>query len=382
MYFRNFYQLPDFRRGYLPPVLLCFVFLLWLTACQPSSTPTLATTPTVDPKGTVAARLQQFTPIPTAEILFTPTQTLTLTSMPSATPPLTHPFEPSAAWTMPPELTHTPAAEIAVATSPPTATMGVPVTLRRVDHYRFRRPIERSDTLVDYGDKTYPYGGTQFGARDVHLGLDFFNVRHTPILAAADGQVIFADLDIDTLLGPTADYYGKAIVIQHNFTSPEGLPVFTLYGHLQEILVTAGQHVTEGETIATVGDAGVAIGPHLHFEVRVGDAFNYRTTRNPDLWIRPYPGFGTLAGRVTSTIGADIQGITILVRDTQRTRETYTYSGDRVNSNPAWDENFTLADLPAGGYDVIVSTSSGRSLFREAVTIRDGKTTWIDVPLE
>ncbi len=358
--------------------------MLWmcLAACQPVMLiPTATALPTEDTKSTVEARIEQFTPIPTVEIALTPTPSITPTTLPTATPTVTATIEPTATWTTAPTLTSTVMAEVVQATLPPTATIGVPVTLRRVDHYRLRRPIERSDTLVDYGDKTYPYGGTQFGAREVHLGLDFFNARFTPILAAADGVVLFADSDITTLVGPAANYYGKAIIIQHNFNSPEGLPVFTLYGHVQEILVSAGQSVKEGELIATVGDAGVAIGPHLHFEVRVGDGFDYRMTRNPDLWIRPYPGFGTLAGQVASASGANMAGITILVRDTQRTRETYTYGGDRVSSNPAWEENFTLADLPVGTYEVIVSTN-GRSLFREAISIRDGDTTWIEITLE
>jgi murein DD-endopeptidase MepM/ murein hydrolase activator NlpD len=356
------------------------VLLLVLVACQPIAlTPTSDAMPTEDAKSTIEARIEQFTPIPTAEIALTPTPTIPPTATPSLTPTFTATLAASATWT--PQPTVAPTVELVMPTVPPTATIGVPVTLRRVDHYRLRRPIERSDALVDYGDKTYPYGGTQFGAREVHLGLDFFNVRFTPILAAADGTVIFADMDINTLIGSAADYYGKAVIIQHNFNSPEGLPVFTLYGHVQDILVSAGQSVREGEIIATVGDAGVAIGPHLHFEVRVGDAFDYRTTRNPDLWIRPYPGFGTLAGRVASASGIDITGLTILVRDPQRTRETYTYGGDRVNSNPAWEENFTLADLPAGTYEVFVSTN-GRSLFRETIAIRDGDTTWIAIAID
>ena len=56
----------------------------------------------------------------------------------------------------------------------------------------------------------------------------------------------------------------------------------TFYGHIQFILIKAGDKVLQGQIIATVGDSGVVTGPHLHFEVRKG------TTRlDPSLYILP-----------------------------------------------------------------------------------------------
>jgi murein DD-endopeptidase MepM/ murein hydrolase activator NlpD len=87
-----------------------------------------------------------------------------------------------------------------------------------------------------------------------HSGIDIVAPRGTPIQAAADGEVIFSGW------GP--DGYGRIIILQHQ------AEVVTIYAHNQENLVRLGQHVQQGEPIATVGQSGRATGNHLHFEVR------------------------------------------------------------------------------------------------------------------
>ncbi len=98
---------------------------------------------------------------------------------------------------------------------------------------------------------------------DISQGLHGWNAvdirapKGTSIFAAAPGVVIIAREN-----GGWNGGYGNYIVIQHlNGTQ-------TLYAHASKILVTPGQSVAQGQTIAKVGQTGEATGPHLHFEVR------------------------------------------------------------------------------------------------------------------
>jgi len=337
-----------------------------LAACQ--SDPSTPVLPSQTPTEDLAAMSANFTPIPTIVLA-------SVTPLPTATVVTSTPQPEDISTTVPPTEILTTEIVFPSETAQPTAT----AVLERVDHYWFSRPIAQEGDNVHWVDRTYPYGGTQFGTREVHLGVEFVNSRFTSVYAAGAGTILFAGEDRAIQFGPERDYYGNLVVIEHNRLSPEGLPLYTLYGHLQDIRVEEGQPIVAGELVGRVGDTGIAIGPHLHFEVRVGDVYDYQNTRNPDLWLQPYSGYGTLAGQVT---GIDNPyGIVLQVRSDQLQRETYTYGSDRVNSDPAWNENFTLSDLPAGIYEVYISTSNGRTLFRQDVTIVAGQTNWLEVNL-
>jgi murein DD-endopeptidase MepM/ murein hydrolase activator NlpD len=92
---------------------------------------------------------------------------------------------------------------------------------------------------------------------------------HTPEYAAMDGVVLEA--------GP-ASGYGLVVYIQHENGD------VTVYGHMDEILVQAGQVVRAGDTIALLGNRGQSTGPHLHFEVHVGGIDGQKIDPLP--WLR------------------------------------------------------------------------------------------------
>ncbi|MEO0564230.1 MAG: peptidoglycan DD-metalloendopeptidase family protein, partial [Chloroflexota bacterium] len=310
--------------------------------------------PTVTPSATI-------TPSPT--VTLTPTPSDTPTPIPTATfanPEDDPNFTPPPTWT------------------PPPPNPGVQVN----DHYILSRPIPSARR--DFVDRIYPYGATAGGQFRVHHGVEFQNPVGTPVLAAANGTVYYAGPDIQNVFGPQPNYYGNVIVLQHNASAPEGGIVYTLYGHVSRTDVTTGQSVAAGDQIGVVGAEGVALGAHLHFEVRVSDPNCFCATRNPELWIRPYFGFGTLAGIVTDAAGTILRDVTIQVDSAQRdgslSRFAYSYAGDSVNGDPTIGENFTLGDLPADYYDVTVR-ANGRRLFQEIVYVYPNRTTFIDVQL-
>ena len=93
-----------------------------------------------------------------------------------------------------------------------------------------------------------------------HTGLDISASTGTPIKAAASGTVTFSG---------RKGSYGNLIVISH------GNGVQTYYGHCSALYASAGQQVSQGQTIAAVGSTGNSTGPHLHLEIRVnGVAYN------------------------------------------------------------------------------------------------------------
>lgn len=87
-----------------------------------------------------------------------------------------------------------------------------------------------------------------------HYGIDIATNEGTPIVAPADGIVVQVRNEITT---------GNMILISH------GLDITTAYFHLSKFLVREGQRVRRGDTIGLVGRTGKALGPHLHYEVRI-----------------------------------------------------------------------------------------------------------------
>jgi murein DD-endopeptidase MepM/ murein hydrolase activator NlpD len=88
-----------------------------------------------------------------------------------------------------------------------------------------------------------------------HAGIDIGAGWGSPIVAAADGQVLGAGW---------AGGYGREVQIAH------GGGITSIYGHMSEIVAQQGSFVHAGQLIGYVGSSGLSTGPHLHFEVRQG----------------------------------------------------------------------------------------------------------------
>jgi murein DD-endopeptidase MepM/ murein hydrolase activator NlpD len=90
-------------------------------------------------------------------------------------------------------------------------------------------------------------------ASEIHTGVDYALGAGTPLVALADGTVAVAE---------DMFFTGNAVFIDH------GNGLVSMYFHLSEIRVQAGQDVAKGETIGLVGSTGRTTGPHLHMGVR------------------------------------------------------------------------------------------------------------------
>lgn len=348
--------------------------------------PSSAAAPVVaaaEPSGEVA---QAITPVPTIKPSSTPLLLVTNTRIPTSTPTATDTPPPTLTPSITP--TATPTAVPIISPTPGGANVAAGLTwtpppddpaTRLNDHFHMRRPIPQGNTT--WVDRSYPYGGTRGGELATHSGVEFYNPQGVPVLAVADGTVIHAGDDQWLMPGPINNYYGFLVIIQHDFVSPEGEPVYSVYGHIADWTVETGQRVSAGDQVGIVGSTGVALGPHLHFEVRVGgDPFRFASTRNPELWIYPYNGYGVLVGQVTDANGARLYEATIQVRNDQVYRQAYSYADDSVNPDPTFRENFTLGDLPAGYYEVSVRDSE-RLRFLQTIYIYPNRATWLDVRL-
>ncbi|MCB0118329.1 MAG: peptidoglycan DD-metalloendopeptidase family protein [Anaerolineales bacterium] len=228
----------------------------------------------------------------------------------------------------------------------------VPWAISPYDHFFFTRPIAADQTNWPIAD--YRYGGVFFGRNIVHTGVDIPSPQGTLIMAAGPGTVVWAGWGLfRETPGDQTDPYGLAVAIRHDFGFNDQ-QLYTVYAHMSQMNVIVGQHVETGEVIGFVGTTGATTGPHVHFEVRFPqNSFFY--TYNPELWIAPPQGWGVLAGRVMDTNGELLQQVEVLVAPERASRtftvRTYGKAG-AVNSDPYYQENFVLGDLPAGIYKV------------------------------
>lgn len=134
------------------------------------------------------------------------------------------------------------------------------------------QPTKPSVPPITGGGLLWPVQGpiTQyFGAHDIaypgspgHDGLDFGVPEGTPVLAVADGKVMYVAED--------AGGFGLYVRIYH-----PAYGFHSFMGHLSQQLVTPGQMVKQGQKVALSGNTGNSTGPHLHFSTRLGSETAY-----------------------------------------------------------------------------------------------------------
>jgi len=131
--------------------------------------------------------------------------------------------------------------------------------------------LPNSKPMARFGDeRTYLHDGKEID-RQTHLGIDLAALANSRVPAANAGRVAFTG---------SLGIYGEAVILDH------GLGVFSLYGHLSRIDVTAGQGVTRGATIGLTGSTGMAGGDHLHFSMIVQGVFVNPVEWWDEHWIR------------------------------------------------------------------------------------------------
>jgi murein DD-endopeptidase MepM/ murein hydrolase activator NlpD len=305
---------------------------------------------------------------------------------PTLPPPTLTPFAPGA------EITVQSVTREAVRWQPPPLIPPISRDPLGRDHYWLRRPVDSNANNA--ATTFYPYGSDGTDPANplrVHHGIDMPNPIGEPVRAAGSGVITWAadGRQAEVSSFQNSPSYGNVIVIKHDF-GYDNIPVYTLYAHLSASFVQAGQTVEAGQVIGQVGGSGNVTAPHLHFEVRFGkdprsnDDHRYGSTYNPLLWVVPYVGHGVIAGRVIDADGNWILDADVTIRSrvtglTERATTTYVFldTGFDVNPDPIWQENFAVADIPAGRYDVITTIYGQRVIGQ--VTVVEGTTAFIEL---
>jgi murein DD-endopeptidase MepM/ murein hydrolase activator NlpD len=124
--------------------------------------------------------------------------------------------------------------------------------MREKSHVPSVWPVD-GEITDSFGGRRNPFGG---GSYEFHSGQDINAERGAPVVSAAVGTVVFAGWH---------GGYGQMVTVDH------GAGLTTRYAHLAKVEVVAGQQVARGQYIGQVGSTGRSTGPHLHYEVRVGE---------------------------------------------------------------------------------------------------------------
>jgi murein DD-endopeptidase MepM/ murein hydrolase activator NlpD len=126
-----------------------------------------------------------------------------------------------------------------------------------------KNPVPNGQLGDGFAWRTHPI----LKVRKHHNGVDYAAPFGSPILAAGDGEVVLISSEPG---------YGKYVRIKHDGG------FFTTYSHISRTppSLKVGQRVTQGQVIAYIGSTGLSTGPHLYYELRIGDKY-YDPTATP-----------------------------------------------------------------------------------------------------
>ncbi|HET7042817.1 MAG TPA: M23 family metallopeptidase, partial [Gemmatimonadales bacterium] len=150
-----------------------------------------------------------------------------------------------------------------------------------------RAPLQFRRLASGFGGRFHPI----LGRWKQHEGVDYAAPLGTPVMAAGDGVVLRAG---------RSGGYGNLIEIRH------ANGITTRYGHLSQIKVHVGERVKQQEYIGNVGATGLATGPHLHYEFRVGgvarDPRSIRAGDGPPIPAADRPAFDRERARLSALL--------------------------------------------------------------------------------
>ena len=118
----------------------------------------------------------------------------------------------------------------------------------------FVRPVESTRRTSPFGSRRVFVGEDGGRSTSIHAGIDYGVPTGTPVFSSGGGRVVLAR---DRIVS------GKSVIVEH-------LPgVFTIFYHLDSILVDEGEMIAPGDVLGLSGSTGFSTGPHLHWELRV-----------------------------------------------------------------------------------------------------------------
>jgi murein DD-endopeptidase MepM/ murein hydrolase activator NlpD len=123
---------------------------------------------------------------------------------------------------------------------------------QKMEHIPTINPLQKTRVTSWFGSRIHP----TLGYNHFHTGIDLAAFIGTKVYATADGKVSFAGYKSG---------YGYTVIIDHSYGYK------TVYGHNSKLMVKVGAQVKKGQIISLSGNTGTSTGPHLHYEVRIGD---------------------------------------------------------------------------------------------------------------